>query len=278
MSEYNLRLSPKIGDILYAKANLDRICIFYDTVNVSINLNMYEWRSDGNAMGDLEAYHAFMTGLYVWLFSENNYQIHMEPTDYQHTDWPKIYLDHGIAPVKPNLKSYLKPYANNLPKDYLVVMTKSVWFDIDKFTRDSGPIWEALRNKSSQCKLVIMGEREVEPCHEKRLHTTDYISMYQLIMENIPHENVIDITVPALGITSTEFSKFQSDCWIAGQARACVTFGYGGAFCMATSFGKSISYLNKSIGWVDQIFNNGFVDDCLATNDMDLWTKTLDKA
>ena len=277
-NEYNLRLSPKIGDILYAKAQLDYICFLYDTVNISINHDMYEWRSDGKTRGDLVAYHEFMTGLYSWLFSEKNYHINMDRTEYQHMDWPEIYLSHGIAPVKPCLRYYLKPFAIDLPEDYIVVMTKSVFFDIDKFNLESKPIWNALREKSSKCKLVVMGEREVELCYEKRLHGENYISMYEPIMENIPRENIIDMTVPALGITSTKFSRFQNDCSVIGRAKACVTFGYGGAFCMATSFGKSVSYLNKTIGWVYQIFNNGFADDCLATNDIALWAKTLELA
>ena len=276
MKTFDLRLSPKIGDILYGKAHLDKICHLYDVVNVGIQSDMYCWRASETVVGDMAAYHEFMTSLYKWLFSEKNYCIHMDRSVYMHMDWPAIYCLHKFDPVKPNLRSYLEPYDISLPDEYIVIMTKSVWFDVDEFNKNSAAIWNSILAQTKSRKIVVMGEQEVEPCHEKRLHKAGYFSMYPLIMEHVPHESIIDLTVPGLGITSPTFAKFQSDCWIASKAKACLTFGYGGAFCMATSFGKSISYLNRGIGWVHDIFHNGFSGDCLATNDIGLWCHTLD--
>lgn len=278
MADYACRLSPKIGDVLYGKANLDLICGRYDVVHVATHRGMYIWRSDGETVGDYDAYHEFMSKLYAWLFSEKNYRVDMGHTIHLHTDWPNICREHGVDAVKPDLRSYLKPEmkgSGEFPEDYLVVMTKVVHFDIDNFERDGKPLWDALRAQADKRKIIVMGEQVVEPCYEKRLHKAGYFSMYPQIVRELPAESIIDMTVPALGITTTTFERFQTDCWIASCAKACVTFGFGGAFCMATSFGRSVCYLNRASAPTDAIFKNGFVGDCLATQDMDLCVETL---
>lgn len=285
MADYHVMLSPKIGDVLYGKAVLDRLVDRYDAIHVSINQSMYVWRSPNwDVGGDYSRYHRFMQQLYEWLFSEKNYRIELDRNDYPYRDWPEICREQGVEPVKPRLRSYLKPHmkaAGQFPQDYIVVMTKCVSFDHERFAREGEPIWQALREKAGKMPILVMGEREVEPCYERRLHTVEYCSLYPLICEKlsgVAGRHWIDLTVPGLGITCTPFEKFQQDCWIASGARACVTFGFGGAFCMATSFGNAIGYVNRPSAPTDSIFKNGTVDDCLATSDVGLCAKAIEEA
>jgi hypothetical protein len=273
LSDYSVALDSKIGDILLSKAYLDKVHFLYDHVNVSIVHEQLNWRSSDDKPTDTSEYQEFLRKLIYWLFSEENYVIDLENTTYKNRSYVDICFEHELDPSKPDLKRFLPLFE---PKDHIIIMTKARRFDEDLFHGVSRPIWEALREKSKSHRFIVMGEREIEPCYEKRVHGKIILSLYDAIVKNLPKENLIDLTVPALGITSSNFEKFRSDCNLINTAKTCVTFGEGGGFCMAMCFGSCLCYSNMHDEFVDKIFYNGFCEGSLVTDDVSMFVEAIE--
>jgi hypothetical protein len=106
-------------------------------------------------------------------------------------------------------------------------------------------------------KLVVLGEKVVEMNPEYQHYTDRYIySIYQDIMSHVGADRIVDLTFPALGITSPNLTQFLQDCLILNQAKFVITLGVGGNFCMATAVANTIGYRLDNDEIADLIFKN----------------------
>ena len=84
----------------------------------------------------------------------------------------------------------------------------------------------------------------------------DVYSIYDSIIANVPADRIIDLSVPALGISSPKLSNIQQDCLIMSQAKFVVTLGVGGSFCMATSVASTIGFRLDDDSIANVVFGN----------------------
>ena len=97
----------------------------------------------------------------------------------------------------------------------------------------------------------------------------DYVfGIYDQLITNIPADRIIDLTVPALGISVPEFSKIKQDCLIMKNAKAVVTLGIGGNLWLsAVSSNLTIGYRDDAGDHVmDTIVNSNFPSMFLTKN------------
>lgn len=279
MSDYRIATYTGIGDILYTRAYLELLKSKYNRIFVSVFKDQLCWR-DGGGPHDVTNYLSFLKDLFGWIFSlENCFYVDLEAYGYPVLAWHEVCSTNRLQVIKPNLTGYLNTVVPT-PEyaaydDYIVILTKARWFSLGMFASICRPIWDAITAKSQKYKIIILGERVLEPNYENRYHGASISSLYPYIMKNLPNENMIDLTVPALGITSPNIDKFKNDCYLINKAKACITFGFGGGFCMATSFGKALCYYNCQDQFVNDIFHNGWVDGSLVTNDIQLFINAI---
>jgi len=88
--------------------------------------------------------------------------------------------------------------------------------------------------------------------------------------------NILDLTVPALGITAPNLIQIQQDCLIMNKAKLVITIGVGGGFCMATTVSNVVGYRTDDDPIANAVFNKEYQDAVITKN----WThfiNTLNK-
>jgi hypothetical protein len=285
---YQVATNVGIGDIVYTKTLLDQVIHRHQEIHVCTNEKAYESRKP--VQEDIQEwdvhlpdknvteYRKFVAKLFSWLFTDPRYKINLD-ADYRHRTIQDICEDHGIEPAKPNLKKYLWANIPGLPDEYVVIQTKSRLFNYGELSVTGGEIWSAIASLSNRYKIIVMGEREVE---QNREYSAGFSlgamanSMYSEVMAHVPKRNIIDMTVPALGLTPPDFDKFQYDCHIISKAKSCISFGYGGGFCIALSFGKVLCYKNYDTDETRFLFSKEKIEDSLVTGNQDKFIREIE--
>lgn len=171
-----------------------------------------------------------------------------------------LIADFGIIPIKPSYKHLLcKGNSLNLNQEYIVITTKLRYFDKSIFFQLAPQLWKTIRELSKKYKIVLMGERVVEMCPDYLDHGANQIyGIYEQIIANIP--NLLDITIPALGITAPNLTQIQQDCLIMSEAKFVITLGVGGNFCMAMATSNMIGFRIDNEPIADAIFSRPYPD------------------
>jgi len=238
MKKLEYEIYGGIGDNLIIRIFFDSIKDNYDQIRISHNKNVINvWRN-----GDPK-YINFLNELGKLLFSEHPY-IYDNGT-YPHINASKEIFTLKLMPQKPNLDNLLcKGESLNLDEEYIVLTTKIRLISRNVFYPLSPQLWNTLRNVSKKYKIVILGEKDVEKSKEY-LHDNNIemvYGIYEQIIANIPNDRIIDLTVPALGITCPDLKKIQQDCLIMKESKATLTFGIGGNLWLALMVANTIGF------------------------------------
>lgn len=187
------------------------------------------------------SYGKFLHELGVLLFTSPPF--HFDHGDYPPIQTERVIRDLRIVPARTDIDRLLcQGISLNLGEPYIVITTKIRVLSKKNFLTKSPDLWRALRKLSEKYKIVILGEQEVEISKEYQNHKNEIWSIYEQIVANLPADRVVDLTVPALGITSPTLRKVQQDCLIMKQAKFTITFGIGGNLWLAVASGNCIGY------------------------------------
>lgn len=246
-----------LGDILYVKAMLDAIKNNYNEIRLKFNRELIEsCRLNPN-------YNHFLNEIGLLLFSTPPYILTEE------FEIPFFHLaslcKQGIDPVKPNL-GYLLCKGNplQLEQKYIVIVTKVRDLSRNNFNIKSHEMWQLIRKLSNKYKIVILGERKLQI--NAAYNESCFYSIYSDIKNNIPIENIIDLSLSTLEIDIPQLSQIQQDCLIMSKAEFVLTLGIGGGFCMATSVGNTIGYREDEDPIADIVFKKQY-DNVIVTKD-----------
>lgn len=256
-----------LGDLIYIKAALDSIKNQFSQIKINFNKNII--KSVGR---DLE-YCQFLDEIGQLFFTEAPYSL--DDTTHTFCEYIRLYMDNKISPCKPELGHLLcKGVSLQIDGEYIVLTTKTRYFSRDIFDRHAQELWNTIKSLSKKYKIVILGEREVQMNIEYQYHGDKYIySIYDDIKKNVDHNQLIDLTIPALGITSPTLSKIQQDCLIMKEAKFVITLGIGGNFCMATAVANTIGYRVDDEPIADMVFNKEYSNAMITKN----WTTFINK-
>lgn len=260
-------IPTSLGEILNYKYHLDLIKNRYDQIRLSFNTDLLRtglyvnapdwsskellWRKYINDLGNL-------------FFSEPPYILEQRSTTFR-GDLSGLLNLIGIPPQRSNLSKYLcKGLALNT-SPYVVITTKVREMQPMNFSE----MFDALKNQ----KLVILGERKVEMRKEYVNQRISVFGIYDNIINNIPKDKIIDLTVPALGETVSDLSKIQQDCFIMHNAKCVVTLGIGGNLNMAVASGAKIIGYRTDNNVLANTMYNGETNDFAVTKN---WSKFID--
>lgn len=256
-----------IGDNLVMRVFLDTIKHNYDRISISHSREVMRIYRNNDPK-----YWKFLDDLGTLLFSE-------PPYVFTHDKNPPIHTMNtirslGITPRKPNLDHLLcKGQSLNVGQEYIVLTTKARVFDRIKFLPQSVQLWATLKKLSEKYKIVILGEREVEQSKEYAPNKNTIFGIYEQIIANLPADRIIDLTIPALGITAPELTKIQQDCVIMKEAKFVITLGIGGNFWLAVSVANTIGYRTDT-DWVTDLISNPHYPSAFITKD---WNQFINK-
>jgi hypothetical protein len=225
-----------MGDILYLKSSLDAIKHEYDQIDIHFAMGLIRWLKRN------EDYADFVLELANLLFNEPPYTIVESGPEFR--SMAEYFLHYNIKVIKPDLPILCQGQSLGIDP-YLVITTKVRYFSGDLFKNNE--LWDTL--KQLPYKIVVLGEREVEMNHEyindNNIYGPSVYSIYPELVKNLG-DKIIDMTIPALGITSPNIKQLRQDALIMSEAKSMITFGIGGNFTLGMSVAKNLVGFNQS--------------------------------
>ncbi len=85
------------------------------------------------------------------------------------------------------------------------------------------------------CKVVLLGERDVE-LNQEYLRYREYFSSAYDYLKGL--SNVVDLTVPRLGVTAPNLEKLMKDTYIMSRALYSISIGVGGGLILGAAVGR----------------------------------------
>lgn len=251
MNIFESNVAVGIGDLIYIKAQLDSVKKNFNQIKLTFD----NWVIDTYRQDKIE-YRKFLNDFGRLLFNDPIYLLNSG--NYKFRNQIDIYNDYGIFPVIPDLKDVLPSGESlNIGEEYIVLNTKSRYFPLNVFHEIYSSFWSVIRDISQKYKIIILGEREVEENKEYKIHGKNNIySIYFDIIKNIDNSKIIDMTVPALGVTTPKLEKIRQDSLIMKEAKFVINLGVGGSFCIASATSNLICYRVDGDLAADLIFEN----------------------
>ena len=260
MSKTAISIAIGLGDNIMIRGYLDTIKHQYSEIRISHHSPILAVYRDSDVH-----YHRFMNELGPLLFSEPPYVF--DHGAHKHMSQPDVLRTYNIQVAKPNLSHLLcKGESLKLNKPYIVLTTKVRMLNKHIFYPLSVELWGIIRKLSEKYTIVVMGEREVEKSKEYVNNLIEVYSLYEQIISNIPNERILDITVPALGITAPSMTKLQQDCLIMKEAAFVLAIGVGGNYCTSLAVANTICFRAEADPAVDTLASRNY-NDVFITRD-----------
>jgi hypothetical protein len=269
MRIYKANIAQGIGDNIMARSYADQAGHKYDQIYFTHHAPIVQKQKNNSP-----EYWQFLYDVGQLLFSAPPFVYNQGQHPFRNAEG--LIADFQIVPQKPNYKHLLcKGSSLNLGEEYIVITTKLRYFEKNIFYRLSPKLWNALFILSKRYRIVILGERVVEMCPDYLDHGANQIyGIYEQIITNLPADRILDLTIPALGISSSTLSQVQQDCLIMNEAKFVITLGIGGNFCMAMAVANLIGFRIDSVKITDDIFSRSY-PDAVVVKDWDVFINTM---
>lgn len=259
-----------LGDLIMWRGYLDPVKHQYDSIKLAPNLDLLKTYRDSRQT-DLD----FIMEFGKLLFSEPPYSFSLEqhPFRFQLDMVEELKLD----PQTPHFPEILcKGEKLPVSEPYLVVNTKVRFLDHRKYINHFQHLGKILTELSGKYLIVVMGERQVERSFEYSLgnNPNEIFSLYPFLMPYLPPERIVDITVPALGITLPNLNKIQQDCMVMRDAVSCINMGVGGSLSLAMASSKVIGFRADQDPMANALFSKEH-NNALVTRDWMLFIKRI---
>lgn len=227
-----------IGDHLFLRIFLDGVKDQYERIAITHSRpGMQFWHNNDASRWD------FNLKLGQLVFSESPYVL-VPNAHFPFYPNDRIIKELNNKPIKPNLDCLCVGTSLNIGK-YVVLTTKVRQIIKSDFDLATIKLTPALRRLANNYTIVISGEREVQRTREydAECNREQVFGLYDYFMDAIPHEKILDLTIPALGVTCSTLPQLQQDCLIMKQAEAVINFGIGGNLWISTCIAK------QTMGW-----------------------------
>jgi hypothetical protein len=229
-----LKLNLGIGDHIFCRSFIDPIRYNYEHIYITHATDALAFWFNNDPIRL-----KFNTQLGNLIFNTKPYQFVLN------ANYPFYPNDRIISlnkkPIKPNLDQLCAGKSLDI-KNYIVITTKARQFSKVIFDQIKSKLIEPLNNLANKYTIIILGEKEVQRTkeYENSVNKGLVFGIYDFLIEVLPKDKIVDLTVPALGNTTSPFPQFQQDCLIMKEANAIITLGIGGNFWLASCLGQKV--------------------------------------
>ena len=220
-----------IGDLIASKAMIFELA---DKINIKIDENCTNDRGIG--------YMSFLEQFSPLLFCEPKFTF----KGFQ-KGGARSWTSFPNSPTRlPIQKQFYENIQSPVLGKYICLTTKNRGVAEKIISRETPILLEGLRKISNKVKIVLLGEKEIEQNGEVSvLKNMKIISNIYNDAKEIP--NIIDLTVPKLGLTCPDLNTLQRDCACIANAVATVNIGLGGNTILSSSVGRTINIANGEV-------------------------------
>jgi hypothetical protein len=257
-----------IGDHLFLRVFMDGVKDRYDQICITHSRpGMAFWHNNDAKRWD------FNLKLGNLVFKETPYVL-IPNARFPFYPNERIVKEINNKPVKPNLDCLCVGKSLNVGK-YVVLTTKVRHITKQNFEQAKSKLTPALQQLAAKYIIVISGEREVQRTreYEADVNRDRVYGLYDYFMEILPHDKILDLSIPALGFACSDLPQLQQDCLIMKEAEAVINFGIGGNLWISTCVA------NQTIDWhndIDPIMDLMHVlPNYHVTRDLDQFIRSL---
>lgn len=230
-----------LGDSLATRILLESVKNRFDEILISHNKEIVNLYRDNNLK-----YWEFLNELGPLVFSEKPYIFdhieHLPLTQTRFLDLLVANYQSDII-VTPSLYHMCQGEPLNIG-EYVVITTKVRVLSKHVLIPLINQLWETLNLIDSKYKIVILGEKEVESNKEYINQTETTYSIYNNIINGLNKDRIVDLTIPALGVTIPDMKQIKQDMLIMKNAKFVIVLGVGGNFCMSVGVANTINFRN----------------------------------
>lgn len=269
MKQLNMDINLGIGDHLFLRIFVDGVKHQYDRIAITHSRPALQfWFNNDPKRGE------FNLQLGRLVFSEPPYVL-VPNARFPFYPNDRIVREINNKPVKPNLDRLCVGKSLGIDK-YIVLTTKVRHIQRGDFEQYKAKITPALCELAKTYKMVILGEREVQATREytAECNRDQVYGIYNYLIETLPPDRVLDLSIPALGITCSSLPQLQQDCLIMKEARAVITFGIGGNLWISACTANQTVGLRGDSEPTTDLIQSGFPGMSL-TKDIDQFIKFL---
>lgn len=257
----NIYSAVGIGDMICYRGLTNPFLSQYKKININLCLSLLDEFKPDNKNENI----IFLENIAKLIFKDEKYNIIFNYND-KHVDTYVFQKETNTHCKIPNLINDFCNEKKIIDDDYIVVTTKARGINREQFLSRKQIFCDVLNDLSKKYKIVLVGEKIVEMNKEYQHHGSHFIfSIYNDIIDSLEN-NIIDLTIPALGITIPNIENLKKDCSIMNHAKKVITFGVGGNFSIAMTVSNVASYIEggTSLNFSPPSFDNKEVS--LVTN------------
>lgn len=236
--QIGMDINVGIGDHLFLRIFMDSIKDQYDRIAITHSRpGMAFWHNNDAQRWD------FNLKLGQLVFSEPPYVL-IPNARFPFYPNDRIISELNNKPVKPNLDCLCVGKSLGIGK-YVVLTTKVRQIVRSDFELAKEKLTPALQRLAQTHTMVISGEREVQRTREydAEVNRDQVYGLYDYFTNILPKDKILDLTIPALGVTCSTLPQLQQDCLIMKEAAATINFGIGGNLWISTCVA------NQTLGW-----------------------------
>lgn len=253
MNPLFLQLNLGVGDMVYARCFLNPVKHHFSRISITLAQDAIQFWFAGDPVR-----WKFDCDLARLVFNEPPYDFVENPSfRYQFFPNDRIAKELNTKSTNPNLLHLAQGTSLNIGP-YIVLSTKCRQFSeitFNTYKKELVPVLQALTKKF---KVVILGEREVQKTKEytNSVNIGQVFGAYDFYKETLKDcENVVDLTIPSLGINVSSIEQFRQDCLIMKEAEAVINMGIGGNYWMAIAVAKQIINLRTDNEWTTDLMS-----------------------
>lgn len=272
-----------LGELIVAKSHLDTVKDQFEKISLCFDqdtwIRYFDIESPDWDHQKLQ-WNQYTQDIGQLFFSEPPYVLSSDPKDHilYHT-CNQLVAEQNIQPMKPELGHLLCQGAPlDLGEEYIVITTKARSVDMKKLRSLSVQFIAQIKRLSQKYKIVLLGEKVVELRKEYRFeeHHDRIFSIYDTVVNNIPQDRLLDLTVPSLGNTAYNLKHIQQDCVFMRDAKFVITFGCGGNYMLSLASSKmSIGWRDDDFGWSNVLFEGKEYPNAIITRNVSRFIEVL---
>lgn len=249
MKTTGFTIAVGLGDAIFIAAALNAIKDKYDKIYINPALHLAQSYKDNGV-----EYSAFYLKILSLLFTDPKFIINDTSKTFPYITTKTLF--NTITPILPRFSKELTLESNQkIEGEYVVVTTKVRQLSRSLYDKTNTQFLNAINTLSKKYKVVIIGEKIVEMNTEYKAYGPEYI--YNIYDDLLKINNVIDLTIPKLGITVPEIENLKKDCSIMRDAKCVITFGCGGNFVLAIAVSNNfIGYRHDDYSFIDIALRN----------------------
>lgn len=220
---YEVAINEGVGDVIVSRSML--MSLNDPKIKVALNYDVLRFKGG-------ECYRGFITEFSKIVFSgDDRFEFDPMTREYPKKTWADFWND-GLRPQYLDLSSVLCSGESLGCGPYVCLHTKVRGFPYSEIREQ---YLRVLEDSSKKYKLVLIGEREIELNDEYKLPEVKVSSIYEDLKGL---GNVMDLTIPKLGLTSPTIGQVRQDCKYMNEAKVNIVIGVAGNLSLSGCVGK----------------------------------------